>query len=169
MTMTWGDALFLLPEIVLSIGACLLLLAPFMGGKQGGAARSSMLVLLAITAFAELRIHQLLRQPEHGDPLKASQLTPAEQKKAWQIARRAGKRMDEFGGPSMFGESWADMLESDLERSMDVTLRVRLNPDATLSVTGRWMEDGQFLHDYYAYLLGQAAEETGAKIGAYIL
>ena len=36
------------------------------------------LVLLAITAFAELRIHQLLRQPEPGDPLKASQLTPAE-------------------------------------------------------------------------------------------
>ena len=36
------------------------------------------LVLLAITAFAELRIHQLLRQPAHGDPLKASQLTPAE-------------------------------------------------------------------------------------------
>ena len=36
------------------------------------------LVLLAITAFAELRIHQLLRQLEHGDPLTASQLTPAE-------------------------------------------------------------------------------------------
>jgi predicted glutamate--cysteine ligase len=36
------------------------------------------LVLLAITAFAELRIHQLLRQPEHGDPLQASHLTPAE-------------------------------------------------------------------------------------------
>ena len=101
--------------------------------------------------------------------VKASQLTPAEQKKARPIARRAGKRMDEFGGPSMFGENWADMLESDLERSMDVTLRVRLNPDATLSVTGRWMEDGQFLHDYYAYLLGQAAEKTGAKIGTYVL
>jgi len=101
--------------------------------------------------------------------VKASQLTPAEQKKARRIARGAGKRMDEFGGPGMFGESWADMLESDLERSMNVTLRVRLNPDATLSITGRWMEDGQFLHDYYAYLLDQAAEKAGAKLTTYVL
>ncbi|NIO72632.1 MAG: hypothetical protein GTN71_27340 [Anaerolineae bacterium] len=101
--------------------------------------------------------------------VKASKLTPAEQRKARRIARRAGKRMDEFGGPGMFGESWADMLESDLERSMNVTLRVRLNPDATLSITGRWMEDGQFLHDYYAHLLDQAAEKAGAEIGTYVL
>jgi hypothetical protein len=60
-------------------------------------------------------------------------------------------------------------LASDLERSMNVSLRVRLNPDATLSITGRWMEDGQFLHDYYAHLLGQAAEKTGAEIGTYVL
>ena len=103
--------------------------------------------------------------------VKASQMTLAEQKKARRIARGAGKRMEEFGGPAMFGESWADMLESDLERSssMNVTLRVRLNPDATLSITGRWMEDGQFLHDYYAYLLDQATEKTGVKMGTYIL
>jgi hypothetical protein len=101
--------------------------------------------------------------------VKASQLTSAEQKKARRIAQGAGKRMNEFGGPAMFGESWADMLESDLERSMNVTLRVRLNPDATLSITGRWMEDGQFLHDYYAYLLAQAAEKAGAEIGTYVL
>jgi hypothetical protein len=101
--------------------------------------------------------------------VKASKLTPAEQKQAKRIARRAGKRMDEFGGPGMFGESWADMLQSDLDRSMNVTLRVRLNPDATLSITGRWMEDGQFLHDYYAYLLDQAAEKAGADIGTYVL
>jgi hypothetical protein len=101
--------------------------------------------------------------------VKASQLTPTEHKKARQIAQKAGKRMDDFGGPGMFGESWADMLQSDLERSMNVTLRVRLNPDATFSITGRWMEDGQFLHDYYAYLLDQAAEKAGAEIGAYVL
>ena len=101
--------------------------------------------------------------------VKASQLTPTEQKKARRIARGAGKRMDDFGGPGMFGESWADMLESDLERSMNVTLRVRLNPDATISITGRWMEDGQFLHDYYAYLLDQAAEKAGAQMGTYVL
>jgi hypothetical protein len=100
--------------------------------------------------------------------VKASQLTPAERKEARRIVRGAGKRMDDFDGPT-FGESWAEMLQSDLERSMNVTLRVRLNPDATLSITGRWMEDGQFLHDYYAYLLGQAAEKAGAKTGTYVL
>ena len=36
------------------------------------------LVRLAITAFAELRLQQLLRQPEHCDPLLASSLTPSE-------------------------------------------------------------------------------------------
>ncbi len=36
------------------------------------------LVLLAITAFAELRLQELLRQPEACDPLQASRLTPAE-------------------------------------------------------------------------------------------
>ncbi|MEX0588006.1 MAG: glutamate--cysteine ligase [Cyanobium sp.] len=36
------------------------------------------LVLLAITAFAELRVHQLLRDPERWDPLQASSLMPAE-------------------------------------------------------------------------------------------
>ncbi|MEX0589093.1 MAG: glutamate--cysteine ligase [Cyanobium sp.] len=36
------------------------------------------LVLLAITAFAELRVHQLMRDPERWDPLRASCLTPAE-------------------------------------------------------------------------------------------
>ncbi|MFN5118798.1 MAG: glutamate--cysteine ligase [Cyanobacteriota bacterium] len=32
------------------------------------------LLLLAITAYAELRVHQLLRDPDHQDPLRASQL-----------------------------------------------------------------------------------------------
>ena len=36
------------------------------------------LVLLAITAFAELRLQQLLRDPQRYDPLKASRLSPAE-------------------------------------------------------------------------------------------
>ncbi|MEB3202223.1 MAG: glutamate--cysteine ligase [Synechococcus sp.] len=36
------------------------------------------LVLLAITAFAELRLQQLLRQPDLCDPLQASSLTPEE-------------------------------------------------------------------------------------------
>jgi predicted glutamate--cysteine ligase len=36
------------------------------------------LVLLAITAYAELRLQQLLRDPKHDDPLQASRLSPAQ-------------------------------------------------------------------------------------------
>jgi predicted glutamate--cysteine ligase len=39
---------------------------------------SDPLLLLAITAFAELRLLQLVREPHHWDPLRASQLSPAE-------------------------------------------------------------------------------------------
>jgi predicted glutamate--cysteine ligase len=35
-------------------------------------------LLLAITALAELRLHQLMADPESGDPLRVSQLTAAE-------------------------------------------------------------------------------------------
>ncbi|HYC58483.1 MAG TPA: NADH-quinone oxidoreductase subunit N [Thermoanaerobaculia bacterium] len=49
--MTWGDTLYLLPEIVISIGACLLLIAPVVGFRnEPNTARWSMLVLLGITA-----------------------------------------------------------------------------------------------------------------------
>jgi len=49
--MTWADTVYLLPEIVISIGACLLLLAPVSGLRLGtGAAKWAMLVLLAATA-----------------------------------------------------------------------------------------------------------------------
>ncbi|MEO8382879.1 MAG: NADH-quinone oxidoreductase subunit N [Acidobacteriota bacterium] len=51
--MTWGDTLYLLPEIVISLGACLLLLAPVSGLRMGsGAAKWVMLALLALTAGA---------------------------------------------------------------------------------------------------------------------
>lgn len=99
---------------------------------------------------------------------KASKLSPQEQKQARRIARGAGKRMDDFGGP-FGGESWGDMLQEDLERPMNVSLRVRLNPDATFSVTGRWMEDGQFLCDYYTFLLEQAAKKAGAKVDLHMV
>jgi hypothetical protein len=99
---------------------------------------------------------------------KASKLSAGEQRRARSIARQAGKRMDDFGGP-FGGESWGDMLQEDVERSMNVSLRVRLNPDATFSVTGRWMEDGQFLFDYYTFLLGQAAKEAGAGIDLHMI
>ncbi len=50
--MTWSDSVYLLPEIILTIGACFLLIAPVIGGRgrDGRAAKWSMIVLLAITA-----------------------------------------------------------------------------------------------------------------------
>jgi hypothetical protein len=95
---------------------------------------------------------------------KGSKLSPQEQKRARRIARQAGKRMEEFDSGAFWGESWSDLMEGSLDRPMSISLRVRLNPDATFSVTGRWMEDGQFLYAYYTFLLEQAAKKVGAKV-----
>jgi len=100
--------------------------------------------------------------------VKASKLGPAERKKARKIAREVGKEMDSFGGP-MFGSSWDDLMLQGLERPMPFSLRVRLNPDATFTIAGRWMEDGQFMFSYYDFLLDKAAKKVGLKIGAYPL
>lgn len=49
--MTWSDALLLTPEIVLAVGACLMLLAPFFAGRgRGGAGKWTLLALLLVTA-----------------------------------------------------------------------------------------------------------------------
>lgn len=51
--MTWSDLTYLAPEIVLSIGACWLLLAPFMFRSAGvGAAKWQTLAVLGLTAAA---------------------------------------------------------------------------------------------------------------------
>jgi NADH-quinone oxidoreductase subunit N len=51
--MTWSDVVFLLPEIILSIGASLLLIAPVIGWrKRETSARWAMLLLLGLTAVA---------------------------------------------------------------------------------------------------------------------
>ena len=50
--MTWNDALFLLPEIILSIGACFLLVAPVLGSGamgKGTSAKWAMIAVLAVT------------------------------------------------------------------------------------------------------------------------
>ncbi|MEO8035549.1 MAG: NADH-quinone oxidoreductase subunit N, partial [Acidobacteriota bacterium] len=48
--MNWADTVFLLPEIVLTIGASLLLIAPVIGGrKAGGSAKWATLLVLAAT------------------------------------------------------------------------------------------------------------------------
>ena len=49
--MTWADTIYLLPEIIIAIGACALLLAPVTGFRsEGPSAKWAMLGLLAITA-----------------------------------------------------------------------------------------------------------------------
>jgi NADH-quinone oxidoreductase subunit N len=51
--MTWNDVVFLLPEIILSIGASFLLIAPVIGWRERAiSARWSMLLLLGITGVA---------------------------------------------------------------------------------------------------------------------
>ena len=54
--MTWGDTLYLLPEIVVAIGAMLLLIAPVSGFRNDAStAKWAMLALLAITAGSLFR------------------------------------------------------------------------------------------------------------------
>jgi NADH-quinone oxidoreductase subunit N len=49
--MTWGDTLYLLPEVLIAIGACFLLVAPVSGFRStGSSAKWAMLVLLGLTA-----------------------------------------------------------------------------------------------------------------------
>jgi hypothetical protein len=62
-----------------------------------------------------------------------------------------------FGAPR-------DFVMEDISRSQDLSLRVRLNPDATFGIHGRWRDDGQFIYPYYAYLLELAAEKVNAEI-----
>jgi NADH-quinone oxidoreductase subunit N len=51
--MTWSDTLYLLPELVIAVGAMLLLIAPVTGFRNdAGTAKWAMLALLAITAGA---------------------------------------------------------------------------------------------------------------------
>lgn len=77
---------------------------------------------------------------------------------------RGGRGMNEMDMmfSSMFG--LRDLWEN-YNRPQSVSLRVRLNPDATIGIHGRWMDDGQFAYGYYEYVLSQAAQKAGAKIG----
>ncbi|MFZ2490176.1 MAG: NADH-quinone oxidoreductase subunit N [Thermoanaerobaculia bacterium] len=62
--MTWSDSLLLLPEVLLVIGACALLLAPVLGMRdRDDAAKWSMLVLLAVVAVATVLVAATGTQP----------------------------------------------------------------------------------------------------------
>jgi NADH-quinone oxidoreductase subunit N len=61
---TWTDAIFLLPETILSIGASLLLIAPVVGGRRSDrAAKWAMLLLLAVTALTLLICSRVVVSP----------------------------------------------------------------------------------------------------------
>jgi len=77
--------------------------------------------------------------------------------------RRGGRGMNEMDMffSSVFGPS--DPWES-YNHPQPVSLRVRLHPNATLSIHGRWMDDGQFAYGYYEYVLSLAAKKAAAKI-----
>jgi hypothetical protein len=97
----------------------------------------------------------------------ASELEPREARRAYKLVHDHYKQvglLDEmaWGSPR-------DHVQEDINRHHNITLRVRLNPDASFTVTGRWMDDGQFIFPYYDYLLGLAAKKAGMKTGTYCL
>jgi len=103
----------------------------------------------------------------------ASKLKPREAKRAYKLVHDNYEQvglLDELIGMDSFMERGArDYVQEDINRRHNITLRVRLNPDATFTVTGRWMDDGQFILPYYDYLLGLAAKKAGVEIGIYCL
>ncbi len=103
----------------------------------------------------------------------ANKLAPSEQKRAYTLVHQSYKEvglLDEMAGwGSFMGRGPRDYVAEDINQRKGLTLRVRLNPDASFTVTGRWMDDGQFIFPYYDYLLGLAAKQAGMEIGTYRL
>lgn len=67
--MNWNDAILILPELVLAIGGCFLLLAPFLGFKrEGEAAKYLMLVLMLATAVATVYAGGVATTIDTGSP-----------------------------------------------------------------------------------------------------
>jgi hypothetical protein len=100
----------------------------------------------------------------------ANKLESREAKQAYKLAHDHYEQIGLLD--EMAGWNWGsphDYVEEDINRQHSITLRVRLNPDTTFTITGRWMDDGQFIFPYYDYLLGLAADEAGVKIGTYCL
>jgi hypothetical protein len=100
--------------------------------------------------------------------VKLTKLPPEDQPKARRIGKEVVKDsgLEDFGfGFDFFGGGGRrDMVMAEFDRPQSLTLRVRLQPNATCMVTGRWMDDGQFAYPYYVYLLEQAADKAKAKI-----
>ncbi len=67
------------------------------------------------------------------------------------------------GWDFLFGRQ-RDYVKEVLNSPLYLSLRVRLNPDATFTISGRWFDDGQFLYPHYEFILEQAAKKAQAKI-----
>jgi len=101
--------------------------------------------------------------------VKLSKLSPEEQRITYGRTKQSYEDvglLEELA--SWFGEP-RDYVRENLDRSQPLTLRVRLNPDATFTITGRWFDDGQFIYPHYEFLLNQAAKKAGVKIGFHMI
>ncbi len=99
----------------------------------------------------------------------ASKLDPREAKRAYKLVHDHYEQvglLDELVG---WGEATRDYVHEDVNRRHHISLRVRMNPDASFTITGRWMDDGQFIFPYYDYLLGLAARKAETEIETYCL
>lgn len=97
-------------------------------------------------------------------------LAPAEQKKAYRATHASYKQSGLLDDLASWGLGPPrDYVLEDISRSQNLSLRVRLNPDATFTVTGRWMDDGQFIYPYYEYLLQLAAKKAATRINFHMI
>ncbi|HIE38082.1 MAG TPA: hypothetical protein EYH30_08900 [Anaerolineales bacterium] len=99
----------------------------------------------------------------------ANKLTPQERKRAYRLVHRSYKEsglLDELASWGAFTGRGGprDYVTEAIDRRQYLSLRVRLNPDATFIVAGRWHDDGQFIYPLYDYLLGLAAKKAGVKL-----
>jgi hypothetical protein len=70
--MTWNDFIYLLPEIVLTIGASALLLMPVMGARGANfSAKCAMLILLVITAGSLIACSHAVENIDQSRQLQA--------------------------------------------------------------------------------------------------
>jgi hypothetical protein len=102
----------------------------------------------------------------------AGKLAPGEQKKAYELVRASyasSGLLDELQGWGSFLGKSRDYVAEDIGRRKNLSLRVRIDPDASFTITGRWFDDGQFVFPYYGYLLGLAAKKARAEIETYYL
>jgi hypothetical protein len=107
------------------------------------------------------------------DLVPASKLESREARRAYKLVcdnyKQVGLLDELVGVGSFMGHEPRDYVQENINKRQGLTLRVRLNPDATFTIPGRWMDDGQFIFPYYDYLLGLAAKKAGVRLGTYCL